>query len=158
MDRSEACQEERLKHIRLSFIIKKREKGLYLILILSWYLIDLNHFSLQRYAFFFFVQVSGGVHRNGNIAGNGNNGGVSPRNQGDQVTNRKRPSDQSLETFSKKRKVNENDQQVTQVRCTSHRVIEIGGITRVFYVCIPYVRIKCSGGRRVVSGSIMRRR
>lgn len=62
----------------------------------------------------FFLQISGNIHKNGNIAGNGNNGGVSPRNQGD-VNSRKRLSDQNIDTFGKKRRVTDNEQQVTHV-------------------------------------------
>ncbi|KAK1120611.1 hypothetical protein K0M31_012217 [Melipona bicolor] len=57
-------------------------------------------------------KISGNIHKNGNIAGNGNNGGVSPRNQGD-VNSRKRLSDQNMDTFGKKRRVTDNEQQVT---------------------------------------------
>ncbi|CAL7945962.1 unnamed protein product [Xylocopa violacea] len=60
------------------------------------------------------VRVSGSVHKNGNIAGNGNSGSVSPRNQGDTV-NRKRLSDQNPDTCGKKRRVvNDGEQPVTQ--------------------------------------------
>ncbi|CAL7945963.1 unnamed protein product [Xylocopa violacea] len=59
-------------------------------------------------------KVSGSVHKNGNIAGNGNSGSVSPRNQGDTV-NRKRLSDQNPDTCGKKRRVvNDGEQPVTQ--------------------------------------------
>ncbi|XP_076279083.1 poly(A) polymerase hiiragi isoform X2 [Lasioglossum baleicum] len=58
-------------------------------------------------------KVSSSVHKNGNIAGNGNTGSISPRNPGD-TANRKRLSDSNPDTCSKKRKVNDNDQQVTQ--------------------------------------------
>ncbi|CAL1673253.1 unnamed protein product [Lasius platythorax] len=54
-------------------------------------------------------KVSGGVHRNGNIAGNGNSGSVSPRNQGD--TSKKRLSDQSIDSCGKKRRVNDTEEQ-----------------------------------------------
>ncbi|CAD1476364.1 unnamed protein product, partial [Heterotrigona itama] len=56
-------------------------------------------------------KISGNIHKNGNIAGNGNNGGVSPRNQ--DVNSRKRLSDQNIDTFGKKRRVTDNEQQVT---------------------------------------------
>ncbi|XP_003393427.1 poly(A) polymerase type 3 [Bombus terrestris] len=56
-------------------------------------------------------KISGNVHKNGNIAGNGNTGGVSPRNQGD-LTNRKRLSDQSTDAYGKKRRVTDNEQAV----------------------------------------------
>jgi len=55
------------------------------------------------------LQVSGGAHRNGNIAGNGNSGSISPRSQGD--TSRKRLSDQ-LDSCGKKRRVNDTEEQV----------------------------------------------
>nr|XP_033325207.1 poly(A) polymerase type 3 isoform X1 [Megalopta genalis]XP_033325209.1 poly(A) polymerase type 3 isoform X1 [Megalopta genalis]XP_033325210.1 poly(A) polymerase type 3 isoform X1 [Megalopta genalis] len=58
-------------------------------------------------------KVSSSVHKNGNIAGNGNTGSISPRNPGD-AANRKRLSDTNPDSCSKKRKVNDNDQQVTQ--------------------------------------------
>lgn len=61
-------------------------------------------------------QVSGGVHRNGNIAGNGNSGSISPRSQGD--TSRKRLSDQ-LDTCGKKRRVNDSEEQVHTVQHVS---------------------------------------
>ncbi|KAM0735135.1 Poly(A) polymerase gamma [Formica fusca] len=54
-------------------------------------------------------KVSGSVHRNGNIAGNGNSGSVSPRSQGD--TSKKRLSDQTLDTCGKKRRVNDAEEQ-----------------------------------------------
>ncbi|XP_050448950.1 poly(A) polymerase type 3 [Cataglyphis hispanica] len=54
-------------------------------------------------------KVSGSVHRNGNIAGNGNSGSVSPRNQGD--TSKKRLSDQTLDSCGKKRRVNDAEEQ-----------------------------------------------
>ncbi|XP_011158513.2 poly(A) polymerase type 3 [Solenopsis invicta] len=54
-------------------------------------------------------KVSSGVHRNGNIAGNGNSGSVSPRNQGD--TSKKRLSDQTLDACGKKRRINETEEQ-----------------------------------------------
>ncbi|XP_076751014.1 poly(A) polymerase hiiragi isoform X3 [Xylocopa sonorina] len=60
------------------------------------------------------VRVSGSVHKNGNIAGNGNSGSVSPRNQGDTV-NKKRRSDQNPDACGKKRRVvNDGEQPVTQ--------------------------------------------
>lgn len=62
------------------------------------------------------MQVSGSVHRNGNIAGNGNSGSVSPRSQGD--TSKKRLSDQTLDTCGKKRRVNDAEE---QVRSTYHK-------------------------------------
>ncbi|XP_011350326.1 poly(A) polymerase type 3 isoform X2 [Ooceraea biroi] len=55
-------------------------------------------------------KVSSGVHRNGNIAGNGNSGSVSPRNQQGETTNRKRLSDQV--SCGKKRRVNDAEEQV----------------------------------------------
>ncbi|XP_012532462.1 poly(A) polymerase type 3 [Monomorium pharaonis] len=55
-------------------------------------------------------KVSSGVHRNGNIAGNGNSGSVSPRNQGD-ASGRKRLSDQTLDACGKKRRINEAEEQ-----------------------------------------------
>lgn len=61
-----------------------------------------------------FAQVSGSVHKNGNIAGNGNTGSVSPRNQGD-AASRKRLSDQNPDTCGKKRRVIDGEQQATQV-------------------------------------------
>lgn len=61
-----------------------------------------------------FLQISGNVHKNGNIAGNGNTGSVSPRNQGD-LTNRKRLSDQSTDAYGKKRRVTDNEQAVAHV-------------------------------------------
>lgn len=60
-----------------------------------------------------FLQVSGSVHRNGNIAGNGNSGSVSPRNQGD--TSKKRLSDQTLDSCGKKRRVNDAEEQVRSI-------------------------------------------
>jgi len=56
------------------------------------------------------------VHRNGNLAGNGNTGGgVSPRNTSD-TSSRKRLSDQALDTNGKKRRVNEQaEEQVGSV-------------------------------------------
>lgn len=62
-----------------------------------------------------FSQISGSVHKNGNIAGNGNSGSISPRNQGDMVS-RKRLSDQNPDTCGKKRRVNDAEQPVTHVR------------------------------------------
>lgn len=50
------------------------------------------------------------MHRNGNIAGNGNSGSVSPRNQGD--TSKKRLSDQTIDTCGKKRRVTDTEEQV----------------------------------------------
>lgn len=61
-----------------------------------------------------FLQISGNVHKNGNIAGNGNTGSISPRNQGD-LTNRKRLSDQSTDTYGKKRRATDNEQAVAHV-------------------------------------------
>ncbi|XP_053976730.1 poly(A) polymerase type 3 isoform X1 [Hylaeus volcanicus] len=58
-------------------------------------------------------KVSGSVHKNGNIAGNGNSGSVSPRNPGD-TASRKRLSDQNPDTCGKKRRVNDAEPQVTQ--------------------------------------------
>ncbi|XP_011494043.1 PREDICTED: poly(A) polymerase type 3-like isoform X2 [Ceratosolen solmsi marchali] len=63
-------------------------------------------------------KTSSGTQRNGNISGNG---GVSPRNQSDFLS-RKRKSDQSLDNNDKKRKLHENEQQplstpVQQVLC-----------------------------------------
>ncbi|KAL6254456.1 hypothetical protein P5V15_014506 [Pogonomyrmex californicus] len=55
-------------------------------------------------------KASSGVHRNGNIAGNGNSGSVSPRNQGD-TSGRKRLSDQTLDAIGKKRRINEAEEQ-----------------------------------------------
>jgi len=57
------------------------------------------------------LQVSSSVHRNGNIAGNGNSGSVSPRSQGD-TSGRKRLSDQTLDACGKKRRINEAEEQV----------------------------------------------
>ncbi|XP_015430095.1 PREDICTED: poly(A) polymerase type 3 isoform X1 [Dufourea novaeangliae] len=57
-------------------------------------------------------KVSSSVHKNGNIAGNGNTGSISPRNPGD-AANRKRLSDQNPETCAKKRRVADGEQ-VTQ--------------------------------------------
>ncbi|XP_017875822.1 poly(A) polymerase type 3 isoform X2 [Ceratina calcarata] len=57
-------------------------------------------------------KVSVSVHKNGNIAGNGNSGSVSPRNQ--DAANRKRLSDQNPDPCGKKRKVNDAEQPVTQ--------------------------------------------
>ncbi|XP_034172431.1 poly(A) polymerase hiiragi isoform X3 [Osmia lignaria lignaria] len=74
-------------------------------------------------------KVSGSVHKNGNIAGNGNNGSVSPRNQGDPV-NRKRLSDQTTDSCGKKRRVNDNEQQVTQEGPTGASTVAQEG-----YVC-----------------------
>lgn len=54
-------------------------------------------------------KVSGTVHKNGNIAGNGNSGSVSPRNPGNTM-NRKRLSDQNQDASIKKRKVNDGEQ------------------------------------------------
>ncbi|XP_018401536.1 PREDICTED: poly(A) polymerase type 3 [Cyphomyrmex costatus] len=55
-------------------------------------------------------KVSSGMHRNGNIAGNGNSGSVSPRSQGD-TSGRKRLSDQTLDACGKKRRINEAEEQ-----------------------------------------------
>lgn len=55
----------------------------------------------------FFQQVSGSLQRNGSI------GGISPRSQN--ILNRKRLSDQNVDTVSKKRKTLEAEQQITQV-------------------------------------------
>ncbi|XP_046144484.1 poly(A) polymerase type 3 isoform X3 [Osmia bicornis bicornis] len=74
-------------------------------------------------------KVSGSVHKNGNIAGNGNNGSVSPRNQGEPV-NRKRLSDQTTDSCGKKRRVNDNEQQVTQEGPTGASTVAQEG-----YVC-----------------------
>lgn len=63
-------------------------------------------------------QTSSSTQRNGNASGNG---GVSPRNQGDQ-TLRKRKSDQSLESSDKKRKVQDTEQQPQQAQSTTHQV------------------------------------
>ncbi|KAG5326894.1 PAPOA polymerase, partial [Acromyrmex heyeri] len=57
-----------------------------------------------------FLQVSSSMHRNGNIAGNGNSGSVSPRSQGD-TSSRKRLSDQTLDACGKKRRINEAEEQ-----------------------------------------------
>lgn len=54
------------------------------------------------------------MHRNGNIAGNGNSGSVSPRSQGD-TSGRKRLSDQTLEACGKKRRINETEEQVGSI-------------------------------------------
>ena len=59
------------------------------------------------------MQVSSNMHRNGNIAGNGNSGSVSPRSQGD--TSRKRLSDQTLDACGKKRRINEAEEQVGSI-------------------------------------------
>lgn len=61
------------------------------------------------------MQVSSGVHRNGNIAGNGNGGSVSPRSQGD-TSGKKRLSDQTLDGCGKKRRINEAEEQVSSMR------------------------------------------
>ncbi|XP_029163677.1 poly(A) polymerase type 3 isoform X3 [Nylanderia fulva] len=53
-------------------------------------------------------KISSGVHRNGNIAGNGNSGSVSPRNQSD---SKKRLSDQTIDTCGKKRRVTDTEEQ-----------------------------------------------
>lgn len=59
------------------------------------------------------------MHRNGNIAGNGNSGSVSPRNQGD-TSGRKRLSDQTLDACGKKRRINEAEEQVCSVHIVKH--------------------------------------
>lgn len=70
-------------------------------------------------------QVSGTVHKNGNIAGNGNSGSVSPRNPGNTM-NRKRLSDQNQDASIKKRKVNDGEQpSVTHVGIVNIIIIQL---------------------------------
>ncbi|XP_008208561.1 poly(A) polymerase type 3 [Nasonia vitripennis] len=62
-------------------------------------------------------KTSSSTQRNGNSSGNG---GVSPRNQGDQ-TLRKRKSDQSLESNDKKRKIQDSEQQHQHPQSTTQQ-------------------------------------
>lgn len=101
------------------------------------------------------------MHRNGNIAGNGNSGSVSPRNPGD-TTGRKRLSDQTIDACGKKRRVNDVEEQVSSVtiKHTTKR--------KTFYSKFVNVGLNIKynnrdliffvGGELVVSSTILRRR
>ncbi|XP_043279143.1 poly(A) polymerase type 3 isoform X2 [Venturia canescens] len=58
-------------------------------------------------------KISGGNHRNGTVGGNGNTENPSPNRQVDS-TSRKRLSDQAIDASGKKRRVHDNEQQITQ--------------------------------------------
>ncbi|KAK0170126.1 hypothetical protein PV328_010726 [Microctonus aethiopoides] len=58
-------------------------------------------------------KISAGSHRNGSLGGNGNTESISPKSQTDPA-NRKRRSDQSATTESKKPRVQDGEQLITQ--------------------------------------------